>query len=147
VLDPTSHPETMQMRAKATAMFHRDWLLLGERREMNRHKWRRFFADHDVLLAPVAHVAAFPHVHEGNLYNRTLVVDGLERPYTEVIKWTSQFGYVGLPSTVVPVGITPRGVPVGIQVVGPHLGDRTTLAFARHLERLLGGYQVPPGFE
>ena len=147
VLDPSGHPETMQMRAAATAMFHRDWLLLTERREQNRHKWTSFFRDFDVLLAPVAHVAAFPHTQAGTLYDRTLTVDGVERPYTEVIMWTSQFGYVGLPSTVVPVAITPRGVPVGIQVVGPHLGDRTTLKFARLLENLLGGYQVPPGFE
>jgi len=147
VLDPIGHGEVMQMRARSTAMFHRDWLLLTERREQNRHKWTRFFQDFDVLLAPVALVAAFPHMPEGSLYDRTLVVDGAERPYSELIMWTSQFGYVGLPSTVVPIAITPRGVPVGIQVVGPHLGDRTTLAFARHIERVLGGYQVPPGFE
>ena len=146
VLDPTGHTETQQMRSQATAMFHRDWLLLSEQRELNRHKWTRFFGDFDVLLAPVAHVAAFPHQQQGTLYDRTLLVDGVERPYNEVIMWTSQFGYVGLPSTVVPVAVSPRGVPVGIQVVGPHLGDRTTLAFARHLEELLGGYQVPPNF-
>lgn len=146
VRDPSSHSETQQMRAQATAMFHRDWLMLTEQRELNRHKWTGFFRDFDVMLAPVAHVAAFPHTQQGTLYDRTLTVDGVERPYTEVIMWTSQFGYVGLPSTVVPVSITPRGVPVGIQVVGPHLGDRTTLAFARHLEQLLGGYQVPPNF-
>ena len=147
VLDPDGHPESMQMRARATAMFHRDWLLLCERRDNNRKKWARFFERYDVLLAPVAHVAAFPHTQEGHLYNRTLTVDGVERPYVDVIKWTSQFGYVGLPASVVPVGISPRGVPVGVQVVGPHLGDRTTLALARYLEQLLGGYQVPPGFE
>jgi len=146
VRDPGAHSATEQMRASATAMFHRDWLLLTEQRELNRHKWTNFFRDFDVLLAPVAHVGAFPHTQEGTLYDRTLMVDGVERPYTELIMWTSQFGYVGLPSTVVPIGITPRGVPVGIQVVGPHLGDRTTLTFARHLERLLGGYQVPPNF-
>lgn len=143
-LDPGDHPAAMQMRARATAMFHRDWQLLTERREANRRKWARFFEDFDIVLAPVAHVAAFPHIHEGQLYDRTLLVDGVERPYAEVIMWTSQFGYVGLPATVVPISITPRGVPVGIQIVGPHLGDRTTLAFARHVENILGGYQVPP---
>ena len=144
VLDPDAHPPSLQMRAKASAMFHRDWLLTVERREANRAKWAHFFEHYDVLLAPVAMVAAFPHVHEGHLYSRRLDVDGVERSYHELIMWTSQFGYVGLPSTVVPVGLSPRGVPVGIQVVGPHFGDRTTLAFARHIERVLGGYQVPP---
>lgn len=144
VLDPAGHPPSLQMRAKASAMFHRDWLLAIERRDENRAKWARFFEHHDVLLAPVAMVAAFPHVHEGHLYSRRLDVDGVERSYHQLIMWTSQFGYVGLPSTVVPIGLTPRGVPVGIQVVGPHHGDRTTLAFARHIEQVLGGYQVPP---
>lgn len=147
MLDPAGHPDTQVMRAQATAMFHRDWLLLTERRELNRNKWARFFRDFDVLLAPVAHVAAFRHQQQGTLYDRTLVVDGVERPYAELIMWTSQFGYVGLPSTVVPVGITPRGVPVGIQVVGPHLGDRTTLEFAGRIEEILGGYRPPPGFD
>ena len=147
VLDPDSQPESMQMRAQATAMFHRDWLLLGERRDQNRAKWSHFFADFDVLLAPVAITAAFPHMHEGTLYSRNLCIDGVDRPYSQLIVWTAQFGYVGLPSTVVPVGLTSNGLPVGIQVIGPYLGDRSTLAFARHIEALLGGYQVPPGFE
>ena len=146
-LDPTGHPESKQMRARSTAMFHRDWILLSGQRELNRQKWQRFFTDFDVLLAPVAHVAAFAHVHEGTLYDRTLVVDGVERPYTELIMWTSQFGYFGLPSTVVPVGLTDAGLPVGIQVVGPPLGDRTTLVFARHIEAVLGGYQPPPNYQ
>ena len=103
-----------------------------------------FFDDFDVLLAPVAFIAAFEHQHEGTLYTRSLTVDGQTRPYSDLIVWTSQFGYVYLPSTVVPVGWTEDGLPVGIQVVGPYLGDRTTLEFARYLERLLGGYQVPP---
>ena len=120
--------------------------MLCEVRDQHRARWESFFHDYDVMLAPVAICAAFPHMPDGNLYSRTLDIDGVQRPYADLIKWTAQFGYVGLPSTVVPVGFTPQGLPVGIQVVGPHLGDRTTLAFARHLEQLLGGYQPPPGF-
>ena len=36
----------------------------------------------------------------------TMEVDGVDRPYAHVIAWTSQFGYVYLPATVVPVGWT-----------------------------------------
>ena len=97
-----------------------------------------------MLLAPVAFVPAFKHQHDGILYTRTLTVDGTTRPYADLIVWTSQFGYVYLPSTVVPVGWTDDGRPVGIQVVGPYLGDRTTLEFAKYVESLLGGYRVPP---
>jgi len=34
---------------------------------------------------------------------------------------------------------------VGLQIVGPYLEDRTTLAVARHAEGLLGGFVPPPG--
>ena len=125
-------------------MSHRDWLLLTEKRDANRILWADFFGAVDVLLAPVAFVPAFEHQHEGNIYTRTLTVDGAIRPYSDLIVWTSQFGYVYLPSNVVPAGWTTDGRPVGIQVVGPYLGDRTTLEFAKYLEGLLGGYRVPP---
>ncbi|MEM7095192.1 MAG: amidase [Actinomycetota bacterium] len=142
--DPSSHDDSMVMRARASAMFHRDWLALIERREAHRRSWANFFERFDVLLAPVAITPAFEHMPEGNLYSRRIEVDGEQRSYHQLIMWTSQFGYVGLPSTVVPVGLSPSGLPVGIQIVGPHLGDRTTLAFARLVESVCGGYQVPP---
>jgi amidase len=55
-------------------------------------------------------------------------------------------GVALLPSTVVPVGFTPDGLPVGVQVVADFLQDRTALAAAAHLEQVLGGFQEPPGF-
>ncbi len=141
--DSSASP-TMRMRARASTISHREWLLLTEKRDTNRLLWADFFAEFDVLLAPVAFVPAFEHQHDGILYTRTLTVDGTTRPYADLIVWTSQFGYVYLPSTVVPVGWTDDGRPVGIQVVGPYLGDRTTLEFAKYVESLLGGYRVPP---
>lgn len=142
--DPDPADPTLSMRARASTVSHRDWILLTERREANRRSWADFFDDHDVLLAPVSFVPAFEHQYEGNLYTRRLQVDGVDRPYAHIIAWTSQFGYVYLPATVVPVGWTDGGLPVGVQVVGPYLGDRTCIEFARYLESLLGGYRVPP---
>jgi len=147
--DDESLDAPARMRAGASAIRHRDWLLLTEARERDRLAWARFFTDHDVLLCPVAVTPAFAHQREGNLYSRRIVVDGIDRPYADLIAWTSFIGYVYLPSTVVPIGLTADGLPVGIQVVAPFLEDRTALAVARSLEALLldagvGGYQVPP---
>jgi amidase len=36
------------------------------------------------------------------------------------------------------------GMPAGVQIVGPYLGDRTTLKFAQLLEQQLGGFMAPP---
>jgi amidase len=135
---------TMAMRARASTIRHRDWLLMSEQRELRRRNWDRFFNDFDVLLAPTAFIAAFEHVDGGNLYTRTLEVDGSTRPYADLIAWTTQFGYVYLPATVVPAGRTPSGLPVGLQIVGPFMGDRTTLEFGRLVESVTGGYKAPP---
>jgi amidase len=51
-----------------------------------------------------------------------------------------------LPAVVAPVGRTPGGLPVGVQIVGPYLEDRTPIDFARRLADVIGGYEVPPGF-
>jgi amidase len=45
---------------------------------------------------------------------------------------------------VVPVGRTADGLPIGVQIVGPYLEDRTTLAVARALVERLGPIQAPP---
>ena len=135
---------TLAMRARSSTMLHRDWLLLSEQRELRRRSWDDFFTNFDIVLAPVAFVPAFEHIADGNLYTRTLHVDGVDRPYAHLIAWTTQFGYVYLPSTVVPAGWTSDGLPVGIQIVGPYLGDATTIEFAKFVEAITGGYRVPP---
>ncbi|MDA3039365.1 MAG: amidase family protein, partial [Actinomycetota bacterium] len=142
--DDESLPFPTRMRAKASTIRHRDWLALSDRRLAHRRRWAAFFERFDILLCPVAFTSAFPHTHEGSLYTRTLRVDGVDRPYADLIAWTTFIGYVYLPSTVIPVGITPDGLPVGIQIVAPYLEDNTALHFASLLESLLGGYQPPP---
>jgi amidase len=49
-----------------------------------------------------------------------------------------------LPATVAPAGRTAEGLPVGVQIVGPYLEDRTPIEFARRLADVIGGYAPPP---
>lgn len=141
--DPTLDP-TARMRYQASTLYHRDQLLLDQRRGELCAQWADFFTRHDIMLCPVVVTEAIHHVHEGGLYSRSIEIDGVERSYADLIAWTSFIGFVRLPSTVVPVGFTPEGLPVGIQVVAPFLEDRTAIEFARHLEQLLGGVVTPP---
>jgi len=127
---------------RGTVMRHREWILVDERRELLRRQWAAWFTGHDALLCPVGPVAAPPLSNE-NILSRKMIVNGIERPANDLICWPGLIGVAYLPSTVVPVGRTARGLPVGIQVVGPYLGDRTALGVAGRLEQLVGGY-VPP---
>lgn len=122
----------------------RDWHLADEQRARLRIQWEEYFEHHDVLLCPVAPTAAIPHDHNPDFGARRLIVNGQDRPYWDQSSWTNLASLAFLPSAVVPAGCTPNGLPVGIQVVGPYLHDRTVTAMARYLSRLLGGFQPPP---
>jgi len=45
---------------------------------------------------------------------------------------------------VAPIGRTESGLPIGVQVIGGFLEDRTTIAFAGLIEREFGGFVPPP---
>ena len=53
----------------------------------------------------------------------------------------------GLPATAIPTGFAPDGLPVGVQIVGPWLEDRTPLKLADLIEREFGGFVPPPMFD
>jgi amidase len=92
---------------------------------------------------PVVPVAAIPHDHRHPLSARTITVDGKPRSYFELFSWVALATMAYLPATVVPVGRTRGGLPVGMQIVGPYLEDRTTIDLAKHLAEVCGGFQAP----
>ncbi len=124
---------------------HREWLGWNERRLQQRARWRTFFESWDVCLLPVAPTAAIAHDHTVPITRRTVVVNGETRRYADLIRWVGLTGVCLLPATVVPIGMV-DGLPVGVQIAGPYLEDRTTLAVGRMLEEALGGFRRPPGF-
>ncbi|HJQ59678.1 MAG TPA: amidase [Vineibacter sp.] len=132
---------------RANTISHRDWLAANERRHQLRRKWAAFFEDYDLLLCPAAASAAFPHDHVGERYQRTIEVNGRRVATTDQLFWAGFNGVCYLPGTVAPIGRTPRGLPVGVQIVGPQYGDRTCLRFARLLEREHYAFEPPPGFD
>jgi len=123
---------------------HRTWLRDDEARWRIRRSWAEWFRDFDVLLCPIMPIAAFPHDHSP-FEGRTIEVDGTRIPYIELLFWAGHAVLGGLPATVVPVGRTRSGLPVGMQVMAPWLEDRTAIRFAKQLEDILGGFVPPPG--
>lgn len=129
----------------ATQSF-RHWAACHEARERQREAWSAFFDDYDVLLMPVTPGAAIPHTQRGNLFNRRIEVDGNQRRYFDQFVWIAPPTSALLPATAAPVGRGPTGLPIGMQVVGSYLGDRSTIEFARLLAERIGGFTPPPGF-
>jgi len=140
--DPGAHARFL----RGTTQRHRDWLRSNEARLRLRALWAAFFKDFDVLLCPVAPTAAFLHDHSEPMAARVITINGEPRPYMDQLAWAGVIGMAHLPSTSAPVGRTSSGLPVGIQIVGPHLEDHTPIAFAAHLAQVIGGFEAPPGY-
>jgi amidase len=144
-LDPNDRSPQAQ-GLLAITLRHRDWLVANEARHKMRWKWHEFFQSYDLLLAPIFPVVALPHTTVPTA-ERTYVVNGRKRHYSDQLFWAGYVGAAYLPATAAPIGFTRSGLPVGVQIVGPHFGDRMTLHFARLLEKQFQGFVPPPGYD
>ncbi|RSM43216.1 amidase [Amycolatopsis balhimycina DSM 5908] len=126
---------------------HRDWLGADEERWQMRRQWAGFFQDYDVLVCPVWTLPAIPHDQSPDLDARVIEVNGVTRPYWDLVTWAGIANLLGLPAASVPIGRTRGdGLPVGLQIIGPYLEDRTVIEFARHVAQHVPGFEAPPGF-
>lgn len=131
--------------ARNATQRHIDWLATDERRAAFRARWAEFFGRFDVLLMPVNSIPALAHDHSEPLLSRTIQVNGTTRAYGDLFGWIAPATLNFLPATVAPAGRTEQGLPVGVQIVGPYLEDRTPLDFAARLRAVTGGFERPKG--
>lgn len=162
-LDPKDMTADAVM-ARATDMPHRDWLTLNERRMKFRRLWSAFFRDWDVLLCPTIATAALPHMQEGEtiaagdrtngaqsyirtgpVWERVAAVNGRLVPYNDMLFWPGLTAGFHLPATVMPMGFTQDGLPLGVQIAGPIYGDRMTIMAASLIEQAGYTFKAPPG--
>jgi fatty acid amide hydrolase 2 len=83
-----------------------------------------------VLLHP-AQLTVAPHHHR--TYGRPWLTTS-----------SSIFNLAGVPVTEVPLGLSPQGLPVGVQVAARHGADHLSIAIALELEAVFGGWVPPP---
>jgi amidase len=90
-----------------------------------------------VLLCPVASVPAWRHGE------RTWNIDGREVWYLDAVRHTQWFNALGSPAAVVPVGRSPEGLPIGVQIAARPYEDEAALGIASIIDEAFG-YRVPP---
>ena len=143
--DPDDHSVHAD-HARWLTMSKRDWNAANEERHQARARWAEFYDDHDGFLCPTILCPAIPHDHSPSLEDRIITVDGQERPYWDQVSWIAPAGAAYLPAVSIPAGLTSDGLPVGLQITGPYLEDRTALDIARACDAVLGGFVAPPGY-
>ena len=92
-------------------------------------------------------IAAFEHDHTPIEERLTRFNDEDISHIEAVMPWAGLTINSYLPASIAPIGQTPGGLPVGVQIVGPYLEDRTCLHMAQILEETFGRLPPPPGFE
>jgi Asp-tRNA(Asn)/Glu-tRNA(Gln) amidotransferase A subunit family amidase len=91
-----------------------------------------------VWLCPVAAIPAFRHGE------RSWEVEGRCVKYLDAWSYCEWFNLLGFPAAVVPVGKSPEGLPIGVQIVGRPWQEETVLAIAREIEIACGPGPAPP---
>ncbi|WP_298723875.1 amidase [uncultured Ferrovibrio sp.] len=138
-----SASDLQSLSALSLVSSYRDWMQADFVRVGLAHQWRNFFREWDILLCPVMPTPAFKHDHSP-MERRVVSVDGKPVAYADQFLWPGIATLCGLPATAFPAGLSKEGLPVGVQVIGPYLEDRTPIAFAALVEQAFGGFVAPP---
>jgi amidase len=93
--------------------------------------------EYPVLLCPVASTPAF------RLGERSWLIDGQSVAYLDAVRHTQWFNVLAAPAAVVPVGRSPEGLPIGVQIVARPYQDEVALGIAAIVDAAFG-YAPPP---
>jgi Asp-tRNA(Asn)/Glu-tRNA(Gln) amidotransferase A subunit family amidase len=102
-----------------------------------RGKTLQEMRDFPVLLCPVASIPAFRHG------GREWTIDGRQVAYLDAVRNTQWFNCLAAPAAVVPVGFSPDGLPIGVQIAARPFEDETALGVAAVVDAAFG-YRPPP---
>lgn len=93
--------------------------------------------EYPVLLCPVASIPAFRHGE------RSWQVEGKTVKYLDAWSYTAWFNLLGTPAVVVPVGKSPEGLPIGVQIAARPWQEELVIAVAAAIEEQCGEYGHP----
>jgi aspartyl-tRNA(Asn)/glutamyl-tRNA(Gln) amidotransferase subunit A len=115
-----------------------DYLQALERCQVLARRFHQLHAEYEVLLTPTVAAPAFT---AERTYPEEYEAFPNRRAWTP---FTALFNLTGQPAISVPIGLTSKGLPIGLQIVGPRGGEAVILKAGAAFERLNGFRQRPP---
>lgn len=106
-------------------------------RDNLREEILRQMRDVPILLSPVSTEPAFRH-GEGNYQL------GAPHCYRDTMRFSQWTNLTGFPGATVPLGMSPDGLPIGVQVIGKPYEEELVLAVAETIEIARGAWVAPP---
>jgi amidase len=105
-----------------------------DKRQIIIQQIESFFEHWDVWLTPVVPIPAFPHCPFGS----EIEIEGKKYPYFEAIgAYTTLFNLTGHPVVVLPLSLSAKGLPIGVQLVGKRGEDMKLLTIACKLSKII----------
>jgi amidase len=104
-------------------------------RDLLRAEILRQMQDTPVLLSPVSTSPAFRH-GQGNYLPGT--------GYRDTMRFSQWLNLTAFPGVSVPFGVSNKGLPIGVQVIGRPFEDELVLAVAEAIEQARGPWLAPP---
>jgi aspartyl-tRNA(Asn)/glutamyl-tRNA(Gln) amidotransferase subunit A len=115
-----------------------EYLQAMEQCQAFARRFHEFHSRYDVLLTPTVAAPAFP---AERTYPEEYEAFENRRAWTP---FTAIFNLTGQPAITVPIGLTSKGLPVGLHIVGARGAEATVLKAAAAFERANGFAQRPP---
>ncbi len=132
------HPETLRRIRTGEKYSAEDRARAAAELEMERRNIQSVFNDLDALVTPTIPILpptiASLKQHPERLRPAELLL----------LRNTRPFNVWGLPAISIPCGFTSSGLPIGLQIAGPHWGEATVLALARGYERVTEWHKKVP---
>jgi len=121
------HPLSLGLfaaRERAEAMTYPKFLDAWVQRDVLKVQFQELLSRYPLLLCPTASIPAPRHGE------RSWTVDGQEMTYPRVYAYSQVFNLLGNPAATAPVGRSPEGLPIGVQIVGRPFDDAAVTVLA-----------------
>jgi Asp-tRNA(Asn)/Glu-tRNA(Gln) amidotransferase A subunit family amidase len=128
-------PETVRRIRSGEGVSAADYIRRRRELEEVRRNIGQIFADVDVLVTPTIPMPA-PAIAD-----LKADPDGLRPAELKLLRNTRPFNVWGLPAISVPCGFTQSGLPIGLQIAGPHWREDRVLRFAHAYEQATAWHQ------
>ncbi|MBN1237601.1 MAG: amidase [Gammaproteobacteria bacterium] len=138
--DPANHrlydPVTLERLLAAGEFSASDYIDVRRELDLVRNAVAGTFADVDVLVTPTA-----PGLPERiALAENPAEASGAENS----VRNTVPFNLYGIPTISVPCGLSRSGLPIGLQISGPHFGEARVLALAHAYQQATDWHRRRP---
>ncbi len=132
-------PDVRQLGEQGLRLMASDYVKAQIAREAMKQDMMQALDNVDVLVTPTSPIVT------PKLGDDQIDIDGSQVPMRPALRrFTLPFNLSGLPACTIPCGLSPDGLPIGLQIIGKPFDEATVLQLAHAYERSTTWHQLRP---